>query len=132
MRRSSSSSGRDVKWLRWIVRILSLAFVAFWLFIFIGESLEGRSRPDSPGLSTRAVVELAIINAGMLGLLLAWRWELVGGAAALAAFVLASLINRRMLLFYPVAIAAILYLVCWVTDRKRATVARATGAGLPG
>ena len=113
----ASFADRTVKWSRWIVRILSLLFVAFYLFIFIGESLEGRSRPHNPPMATRAVVELATIGVSLLGLLLAWKWELAGGTVALVAFVLASLINHGLLVFYPVAIAAILFLTCWWFSR---------------
>jgi hypothetical protein len=117
MDESASSSVRTVQWIRWIVRILSLLFVAFYLYIGIGESLEGRSRPQNPPMATRAVVELTIIGVSLLGLLLAWKWELAGGIVALAAFVLACLINHGLLAFYPVAIAAFLFLTCWWLNR---------------
>ena len=117
MEGSSTSANRAVRWIRWTVRILSLLFVAFYLYIFIGEALEGRSRPQNPPMATRAVVELTIIGVSLLGLLLAWRWELAGGIVALAAFVLACLINHKLLVFYPVAIAAILFLTCWWFSR---------------
>ena len=117
MKNSASFAIRAIPVVRWAVRILSLLFVAFYLLIFIGEALEGRSRPQNTPMATRAVVELTIIGVGLLGLLLAWKRELAGGTVALAAFVLACLINRRILVFYPVAIAAILFLTCWWFSR---------------
>jgi ribose/xylose/arabinose/galactoside ABC-type transport system permease subunit len=123
MEESLSSPDRTVKWIRWTVQILSLLFVAFYLYIFIGEALEGRSRPNNPPMATRAVVELTIVGVSLLGLLLAWKWELAGGTVALAAFVLACLINHRLLVFYPVAIAAILFLACgWFSRPHRPSV----------
>jgi hypothetical protein len=123
MKNSASFANRAIPAVRWTVRILSLLFVAFYLLIFIGEALEGQSRPNSPPLSARAVVELTIISVSLLGLLLAWKWELAGGIVALAAFVLACLINRRILVFYPVAIAAILFLTCrWFSRPHRPSV----------
>lgn len=119
MEGSSTSLNRVVKWIRWAVRILSLLFVAFYLYFFIGEALEGWGRPQNPPMATRAVVELTMIGVSLLGLLLVWRWELAGGMVALVAFVLACLINRGLLAFYPIAIAAILFLTCWWLDRKR-------------
>ena len=109
--------GGIVNWIRWAVRILSLLFVAGCLYIIIGESLEGRDRPDNPPLTARALVELEIMVVSLLGLLLAWKWELAGGIVALAFYVLGGIINPGLLRLYPVAIAAILFLTCWSLGR---------------
>ena len=117
MEKSVSSQGRAIRVIRWTARILSVLFVAFCLLMFIGESLESRQRPDSPPLTTDAAVQLAIAGISLLGLLLAWKWELAGGIIALAAYGVDGLINYGAFVMFPVAIVAILFLTCWWMSR---------------
>jgi hypothetical protein len=119
METTASSRDRTVKKLRWTARILSLVFVAFCLFIFIGESIQSQHRPGSEPLTANAAVQLVVAAISLLGLLLAWKWELVGGIVALVAYFLVGLINYQALAIFPVAITAILFLNCWSMSRQR-------------
>ncbi len=113
-----ATSRTSVLALRWIVRIVGSLFAAFWFYFLIGEYLEGRTRPQNPPIAIGAVVELTIVSLSLVGLLVAWKWELAGGAVALAAFVLANVINPGFLVLWPVAIAAVLFLTCWWFGRQ--------------
>ena len=121
MNASLSSRGRATRVLRWTARILSVLFVAFCLLMFVGESLESRNRPGSEPLTADAAVQLAMMGVSLLGLLLAWKWELIGGIIALAAYVLVGLINYKAFIVIPIPILALMFLGCWWMDRKQAS-----------
>jgi hypothetical protein len=44
-------------------------------------------------------VQLSIFGIGILGLALAWKWELVGGAVSLLAFITLFIVNPDALLW---------------------------------
>jgi len=63
--------------LRWIGRILGLLIIAFVLLMAIGQGFDPR------GLNgTELAMSLALLTS-LVGMGLAWRWELVGGLLSL-------------------------------------------------
>ena len=82
---------------RWIARISGVFLTALTLFIGIGEALEGRSRhPDATLLSQFSPLILAMFAAwgfGMVGLLLGWWRERLGGLLSLCCFILVFVLN---------------------------------------
>jgi hypothetical protein len=109
---------KSYKELRWILRGLSGLLIVFFLFMFIGESLGSES---SEPMSANSILQLSVMGIGLIGLGLAWKWELTGGIIALAAYVGLAIINPDTLHFpalflYPAT--AILFIVLWAISRN--------------
>jgi hypothetical protein len=101
-----------MKVLRIIARAMSAIFVVFALVMFIGEAMQSSQRGNPEPMSPSAIIGLAIFGVGLLGLLLAWKWELAGGIISLIAFISLFIFNQDALvwvmLIFPVN--AILFL----------------------
>ena len=113
---------RTVKIIRWIARIWSILVTISALLIFFS--------PDSYTPGTLAPVDiflLSLTGLALLGLFIAWRWELVGGI-----FTLSMLFIREiawvilkgqwmvgfLILWVVIAPPAILFLIAWNMDGK--------------
>ena len=97
---------------RWTARIAGTLMALFFLAFFVGEGF-----PNIFRLHWRESLSVLAMSAVVVGLLLAWKWEGVGGAIALAAMVLFMLLvgmrgGRTSLLLLPAAIG-LLHVVCW-------------------
>jgi hypothetical protein len=129
---------RATNWIRWTARIWGTLIVAIILLIVIGYAWSwvttGTADPhaveDYPPIENLPPL-FAVLSA--LGLGIAWRWEGVGGAIAVA-FNLAGL--PVLLIHWPIghdfprylaapygvwmaiAIPGVLYLICWWRSRK--------------
>ncbi len=57
-------------------RILGIPFALFWLFVTVARTLSGPFWPQSPEDAVMTVLPLLL----SLAVLLAWRWEGIGGA----------------------------------------------------
>ena len=107
--------------IRWVARIWSLASIAFVLAFLIGEGLSDGSR----GPTVAEAVGLALFPLGVgVGLVIAWRREILGGALAigsLIAFYLWLLIIDgkfpRGPFFFLVAAPGILFMINWFLSR---------------
>jgi hypothetical protein len=99
--------------IRWIARIFSAIIVLFALFMFIGESMEAAHKANADVMSLNAIMQLTIFGAGLLALVLAWKWELLGGSISLFAFVVLFIVNPNaqvwLMLIFP--LNAILFIV---------------------
>ena len=76
--------------IRWIARIAASLSAALMLLIFVGEGIAGGGAPLLR-LTGREAALMVAFAAAWLGLVLGWRWELVGGlvtVGAMAAFYL--------------------------------------------
>jgi hypothetical protein len=110
------------KILRWIARIWSILVTAFLLLIFF--------EPDSGGPGPIATVDvflLSLTGLALLGLFVAWRWELVGGIFTLAMLLIRELtwvilkgnwLVGFLILWLLIAPPAILFLVAWRLEKK--------------
>ncbi|MFA6837750.1 MAG: hypothetical protein WCR12_02740 [Dysgonamonadaceae bacterium] len=88
--------------------------------MFIGEAFFGEN-PGKP-ISSNAILQLSAMGFGLIGLGLAWKWELIGGIIGLAAFVVLVFINPNVIhpsLLFVVPITAILFIVLWAFNRKK-------------
>lgn len=63
----------------WTARILSVAYIAFFLIMFIGESLGAQFKIDGETMSTNTIIGFIIVFIYFMGLILAWKWEAIGG-----------------------------------------------------
>ena len=109
---------KSYKELRWILRGSSGVIIVFFLLMFIGETFFGE-KTGKP-FYTNAILQLSVMGIGLIGLGLAWKWELIGGIIALVPFVVLAIINPMVLvplmLIWP--LTAILFIVLWAISRK--------------
>jgi hypothetical protein len=110
--------------IRWIARIWSIASVGFILLIAVGELLYPHAPPPS---SFRDLVGLFFFPFGTcVGMILAWRWEGVGGGVTvvslLAFYTLLRVIDGwfpRGPYFALVAMPGALFLLLWALALAR-------------
>jgi len=112
---------KSIKIFRWTIRIWSGILILFFLFMFIGETYFPPESLNSQPLSSNAILQLVIFGIILIGLGIAWKWELTGGIVAIIAFVLLAIINPNtiqmpLLLLYPAT--AILFIGLWTFFRK--------------
>ena len=110
---------KSYKELRWILRGLSGLIIVFFLLMFIGENFFGE-KTEEP-LTNNAILQLSIAGVGLIGLGLAWKWELIGGIITLVAFIVLAIINpivleSPLMLIWP--LTAILFIVLWALSRN--------------
>jgi len=84
---------------RLVARILSALFVSFALMMFIGESMESAKKAHAEPMSLYVIIQLCLFGIGLLGLVLAWKWELIGGIISLLAFITIFIVNPEALLW---------------------------------
>jgi hypothetical protein len=116
------TNSHSVKIIRWIARIWSVLFIAGSLLIFFS--------PDSLNAGPIPTVDkflLNLIGLAFLGLLIAWRWELVGGIFAIAMLFMREIVwvilkghwlLGFLILWILIAPPAILFLMVWRLERK--------------
>jgi len=77
--------------------------------------LRGEGFPNIFRLPWRESLSVLLMSAVVAGLLLAWKWEGLGGAVALAGMVLFMLLTgtRGIGLFLVPAAIGLLHVVCW-------------------
>jgi hypothetical protein len=102
---------------RWIARTLSVLILLFWGY-FIVAHIFGTAAQSSRPLTANDSVQFAMVVFWLVGLALAWRWELAGAVMALAAAIIGGLINPLAVTLGLVpSIPAVLFLVCWWRSR---------------
>ena len=107
---------------RWSLRVLSGIFIVFFLFMFIGETFFQNDELDPKPLSANAILQLSVMGLGLIGLLFAWKRELIGGIIALIAYIALAIINPDIIKFpllYLYPATAILFIVLWAISRNR-------------
>ena len=113
---------KSIKTLRWTLRILSVILIVFFLLMFIGETFFQGGSFNPKSLSTDAILKVSLFVLSLIGLGLAWKWELIGAIIALAAYAgMIILINPEpekffICLIYP--IIPILFIVVWASSRN--------------
>ena len=113
---------RFIKSTRWIARIWSLLVTAGILLIFFS--------PDSVDAGPIAPVDiflLSLTGVALLGLFIAWRWELLGGIFTIAVLFFREVAwivlkgNWEMgflILWVLILPPAILFLIAWGLERR--------------
>ena len=117
-----NAGSRSEKIIRWIARIWSiLIFVVALLRIFV---------PDPSVTEPVPALDwflLSLWGVAILGLLIAWRWELIGGIITIATMFFRELIwvmlkgdwlVNFLIIWLIVVPPAILFLVAWGLERK--------------
>ncbi len=104
-----------MKPLRWFARILSALIVLFHALSFVAD------RPPA-SLSSADKLHLTLWGIIMLGMLIAWKWEGIGGLVILLAFVIQIGMNPEAISMWPFWVApftGMLFLICWVYGRRK-------------
>ena len=113
---------------RWIARVLGLlASVPFVLFlVFLGATICPRLSWSNP----RGMPLLCVLSVAAVGVLIAWRWEMIGGAiAVISAVAISGLVYfgsaravfpAALMASVPYFVAGVLFLACcWRTRRSQ-------------
>ena len=122
--KDSKNQNRYVTIIRWIARIWSILSLAF-LLLFFGASIIGSIGTDT--FVFKDVLQFVFFPIGLaIGLIIAWKWEGLGGIIAIAsiiAFHLQMLIKLGDLDFTLIiellAAPGILFILYWILSRKR-------------
>lgn len=104
---------------RWMARIWGLASILLVLAFLFGEGLSPTQ------ITPMEWMQLLLFPFGvMVGLLLAWRWEGLGGGLALVSFVAFYLVHYMVSGTLPggpyfglVAAPGLLFVLCWLLSR---------------
>lgn len=116
---------KTAKTVRWLARMVSAAILLFWGF-FLTAHLTGHEATASRPLTLSDSIILAAMGISLLGLAVAWKWELTGALMTLAGCVILAVVNWRILaspyLLWPVA--AVLFLSSWWMHRATNPPAR--------
>ena len=123
MNETRTSRKRGITAIRWVARAWSIASIGFVLLMFIGSGLEEGFNPAQ--FTFRDRVGLFFFPFGVrLGMIVAWRWDGLGGGitvGSLLAFYAALRVMDgrfpRGPYFALLAVPGILFLVCWLLWR---------------
>jgi hypothetical protein len=119
---SPSFVSRSTKIIRWVARIWSIMLLSFAFLVML--------TPDpyaTEPISAQDLFLLSLYGVAILGLIIAWRWELVGSMIAIATLFireLAWIILKgpwfvNFLIFWVLVLPpAILYLIAWSSGRR--------------
>jgi hypothetical protein len=136
----SNKANQGTKWIRRIARIWSFPIIVYTLMLFAGYAWNwvtiGQADPYSvEGYPIEEAIPPVLIFFSVIGLVIAWRWERLGGLVALGfqlATFLALLMQRPItdgttrstipyLVLIMVAVPGILFWVYWWKSRKSTT-----------
>lgn len=119
-----TKSRRSIVILRRVARVWSIVVIAFTLVIVFGEIAFPHTEADVPFVEYLMPVSMFV---SVLGLVLAWWREALGGAINIGFFlvnlIIYYIVNDR---FFPIRglaplslaiVPGIMYLICWFADR---------------
>lgn len=111
---------------RWGARLLSAGILLFWGWFLIAHlvaHLAGEGALPSRLVSSDTVVLTAVV-VSLVGLAVAWKWELAGGAMTLAAVLIGALFNWRVVgvtsPYILIPFTAAMFVTCWWMNRGAA------------
>ena len=111
------------KGLWWTTRVLTIVIILFSVLMFMGYRVFPEPEEIKP-LETKAIIGFYIVGVGFAGLLIAWKWELVGAIISLVAYVALAVIFPLVLVPNPMYVlpgTAALFIILW--KRKQTTAA---------
>jgi hypothetical protein len=92
-----TSSKDTMKAPRTVARVFSAIIIAFALIMFVGEAIESKKKGTSEPMTIYVVTQLALFGISLLGLALAWKWEMFGGVISLIAIIIVFIVNQEAL-----------------------------------
>ena len=112
--------------IRWVARITAALMVTLTLLIFVGEGLSEGFQPLL-NMTARETAMMVSFIAVWLGLLLAWKWEAVGGLLTVLGSMAFYAINYLFSGYFPrgpffliLASPSLLFLYCAYKSGKKA------------
>ncbi len=120
----SSSSQSRVKVVRLVARVLSIVIILLFGIVFIPEFTGriGLTAPPPGGLPPLSMVDAIQFYSMfviLIGLGIAWKWELVGSLITIIPMVIDGILNpRALMVVLVIAAPAILFLLCWWWSRS--------------
>lgn len=119
------NDNKAISIVRWIARIASGVAAGLILVIFVGEGIAGGFEPFLH-LSVRETVMMVAFFTMWLGLVLGWRWGLIGGLFAVCGLVAFYLLDYafsgtfpRGPFFFILASPSLLFIYCgWQARRS--------------
>ena len=118
---------------RWSARILSSLIVLFFGFFLVAHLIGDQGRASRPLTASDYVILITLV-VSLVGLLLAWKWELAGAAVALIAIMVCAVVNWRVLVVPGalIPITAVLYLIaCRLSHASRDHYNSSLGPSIP-
>jgi hypothetical protein len=103
---------------RWTARVLGTLILLLIAMFAIGQGVHPARMFQPLGVAILTVALLTMI----VGQLVAWKWEGVGGGLIVGSFALFSIVNHGVplnIVFGPWLLTGLLYLGCWWMDRPR-------------
>ena len=100
--------------------MLSILIIVFSILLFMGYRVFPEPGEINP-LSTKEIIGFYFVGIGFIGLLLAWKWEIIGAIISLIAY-------AGLAIFFPLVLApspmyvwpgtAVLFIVLWKRRRN--------------
>ncbi len=107
--------------IKWVSRIWGIVYIIFFLFMLIGYAIMDQPSPDDTvnPLGTRVVIAFIFLFGYFAGLILAWKWEGLGGLIAITCIISFAITiqNMPVHIYMLMAIPALLFLICWLLSR---------------
>ncbi len=121
--REQESNVKLIKLMRWTARVLSVLVLILAITILVtpGTEVEGQTP------SVAYWILLVMWCVGVLGLLIAWRWELAGAIIAIFALITRDMfyfsLSRQSfvdfgMVWLPILIPALIFALVWWLDKK--------------
>ena len=108
--------------LRWTARILGTLFFLFFAFMFFADLFgSNNDSPKNHSISIEDIAMLSLMWTSVIGLMLSWKWELIGACITLLSFIVQALVNSRVLqihILYLPSLVAILFVMVWYKGKK--------------
>jgi len=110
--------------MRWTARIAGSLIALLFLAIFVGESLSA----GPPNLLERPlpeIIEFGAIILAWLGLLLAWRLQMLGGLYTLVGLLIFMIVEGKLWInwvFGLLGLVGLVHLLCGALTEKRMTM----------
>ena len=110
---------------RWTARVLSALLVGLVLLMFIGLSIDAGFR--SPRLTGVEIAQMIFFWTACIGMVVAWRWQVIGGALSLGGMILFFIVEftirgglTKAPFLYLMLLPGILFLVdSFISWRRR-------------
>ena len=107
--------------LRWVARITGALMIALFLMLFISGAWGAiMSGTNTNPISSFDILQLSLMGLFMIGLGMAWKWELLGSVIALSSFAIHCSIHPSVAsspIIFGV-VAGVLFLLVWLMDRR--------------
>ncbi len=126
MKNKTSLESKTTRVLRWIARILGLLLIILVLVFAIPELMSEHKPSAEP--TPIAIILVGVIM--LMGLGLAWKWELIGALVSLVGFIGVCILNpdaMKMPMMYLFPLTAMLFLISWKLSKLHHTKEENTG-----